>query len=183
MKRLLRQFIRLRPEHRLEILRYIILGASDGVLFALGILLVTLGFSAGDAFKAWIGGTLTAALTNSYGAYFAERSLEEAKLYALEKHLLRDLKETLLFEKRLSKVKIRVLAAGLSTITGGLLPAVFFFLLSYPINAITGIIVALLTLSTTGYFSAERDKVKTALLYTGGGILVALLAYLIGQIV
>lgn len=184
MKKLLNLPDPLRLEHRVkhEVLRYIILGISDGVLFALGILLVTLGFAAQEAVKAWIGGVVTAALTNSYGAYFAERSFEEAKLYVLEKHLLKSLKGTIISERTALKVRVRVLAAGASTLLGGLLPASFFFMLPYPINAISGIILALTTLALTGLITSKKERIKIAFLYTGGGVLVAALTYVIGQI-
>ena len=184
MKKLLNLLNPLKLERKLrhEVLRYIILGMSDGVLFALGILLVTLSFSVQEAVKAWIGGVVTAALTNSYGAYFAERSFEEARLYVLERHLLRSLRGTVISEKTAFKVRVRVIAAGTSTLLGGLIPATLFFTLPYPINAVAGIILALSTLALTGFITSRRKRIKTALLYTGGGMLVALLTYIIGQI-
>ncbi len=155
--------------------RYIILGAVDGLLATLGIIVgvSVVGTNNATVVSAAFGGAIALALTNGLGSYLAESTIEYGKLAATEKSLLRDLSNT--YVESLSRRKIikDALFSGGSSFIGSLIP-ISPYLLSFG-SAFISIGLSLASLIALGIYAGYISKQSYAISVTkmvGLGILI-----------
>jgi len=130
-----------------ENLRYVVLGIFDGVLTALGVVIASYysGSEIEQAIKAGLAGGLAVALSNGFGAFFAEEAEMGKRVKMLERGLFRDLKDTVIYERFRRTVRLSLVTHSLSTLFGTLLLLGVFYI-SGSVYVTTGAMLAVLFL-------------------------------------
>ncbi len=138
--------------------RYIILGAVDGLLATLGIIVGVSVTSANNSIviSAAFGGAIALALTNGLGSYLAESTIEYGKLAVTEKSLLRDLSNTYVESLSRRKIMKDAVFSGGSSFVGSLIP-MSPYLLSVG-SAIVSVALSLVSLIALGIYAGFISK-------------------------
>lgn len=171
---------------KLEDIRYIILGMTDGILAVLGIVIGAFVMNATTKLiiGAGLGGALALAMTNTLGSYFAETTVEYGKLVEIEESMIRDLRGTIL-EKEISMRVLRSsIIHGSFSFIGSMVPLLPIVLLKdYEIYI--SIVLSMASLAILGYISGKVSKMNliiSCIRMVGLGILVAFITSLIGYL-
>jgi len=164
--------------------RYVILGAIDGILAVLGIII---GLSAatiepGLVVKAALGGGIALCLTNSIGSYLAESAVEYGKISEVEQALLQDLRNTRVEKLARRNIQIDALLSGGSSIFGSLIPILPFVFFKDGIAVYFSIALALIALVVLGLFSGKissQSYIRSIVRMVGMGIIVVVVCSLL----
>lgn len=175
---------RLSREFNIEYGRYVILGSIDGLLAVLGVVIATYAVSADTTVivSAGIGGGVALALTNGIGSYLAEGAVEYGKLCALEKPMLRSLKNTKLERQTKHKIRIDSLVHGTSSLVGSFIP-LSPFLLHLHMAIYVSVVVSIGALAALGVFSgyiSKQGMVLSVVKMVGMGLLIVLMLSIFG---
>ena len=159
--------------------RYVILGAIDGILAVLGIII---GLSAatidpGLVVKAALGGGIALCLTNSIGSYLAESAVEYGRISEVEQALLQDLKNTKVEKLARRNIMIDAALSGGSSFFGSLIPIVPFAIFKAGIALYFSVGLALIALVVLGLFSGKissQSYIRSVVRMVGLGIIVVI---------
>jgi predicted membrane protein (TIGR00267 family) len=167
--------------------RYFVIGAFDGALTVLGIIIGAVGAGATEAHKALIlsasvGAAVALAVSSAVGAYEAERVEKKLDITTIERALLARLSEE---HKEAFQFAAIVSAAvhGAAPLLAGLLPLVPFVFLDVGSATIAAIVVALIILFIIGTYLGNlvRERVVvTGLRFVAAGLGTAVILWLIG---
>ncbi|MHC1593077.1 MAG: VIT1/CCC1 transporter family protein [Methermicoccaceae archaeon] len=158
--------------------RYVILGSIDGLLAVLGVVIATYTVSTDVTIivRAGLGGGVALALTNGVGSYLAEGAVEYGKLCALEKPMLRSLKNTRLERRTRRKIRIDSFVHGSSSFVGSLIP-LCPFLLHLRGAIYVSVVASIIALAVLGLFSgyiSKQGMVLSVVKMVGLGLLIVL---------
>ncbi|HKW43937.1 MAG TPA: VIT1/CCC1 transporter family protein [Thermoplasmata archaeon] len=167
--------------------RYFVIGAFDGALTVLGIILGASAVGATEAHKALIlsasiGAAVALAVSSAVGAYEAERVEKKLDIRTIERALLARLseehKEAFQFAAIISAV-----AHGVAPLFAALLPIIPFLLLDVQSATIAAIVVTLVILFVLGAYLGNlvRERViVTGLRFVAAGLGTAAILWLMG---
>ena len=167
--------------------RYFVIGAFDGALTVLGIILGASAVGATEAHKALIlsasiGAAVALAVSSAVGAYEAERVEKKLDIRTIERALLARLseehKEAFQFAAIISAV-----AHGIAPLFAALLPIIPFLLLDVQSATIAAIVVTLVILFVLGAYLGNlvRERViVTGLRFVAAGLGTAAILWLMG---
>ena len=167
--------------------RYFVIGAFDGALTVLGIIIGASAVGATEAHKALIlsasiGAAVALAVSSAIGAYEAERVEKKLDIRTIERALLARLseehKEAFRFAAILSAV-----AHGIAPLIAALLPIIPFAFLDVRSATIAAILVTLVILFVIGAYLGNliRERViVTGLRFVAAGLGTAVVLWLLG---
>ncbi len=138
--------------------RYIILGSVDGLLATLGILVGVSITSAQSStvISAAFGGAIALALTNGFGSYLAESTVEYGRLAETEKSLLRDLSNTYVESQTRRKIIKDSITHGGASFLGSLVPLAPYILSTG--SVVVSVALSLGSLVALGIYSGFVSK-------------------------
>jgi len=148
-------------ELKSSIRRYIVLGAFDGILLSLSILLssVISHFPISDITVAVLSGTIATAVSSTWNALVVELGEKKAELERLEKQVLKSLRGTIYdYSGKISAV-LSAISHGASPFLGLLI----LYAYQYSQNYLVSLILGLVLLGILGLLYGEklRDKAMT----------------------
>ena len=157
--------------------RYVILGAIDGILAVLGIIigLSTASIEPSLVIKAALGGGIALCLTNSIGSYLAESAVEYGKISEVEQALLQDLRNTRVEKLARRNIMVDALLSGSSSFLGALIPIAPFVFFRDGTAAYISVALALAALVVLGLFSGKissQSYIRSVVRMVGLGIIV-----------
>jgi predicted membrane protein (TIGR00267 family) len=169
-------------------IRYLVLGIIDGMLITLGIVM---GMNIGELqvehslmIKAAFSGGLAAAISNSFGTYIAEESVEQQRIRAIEAQLLLkegELLNTEIHNNSQKHIFTSIITMGLAVFTGAFIPLIPFLIPNSTPIALS-IAISIISLFFLGIYTGWMTKrnlfhsgIKVAVI----GLLVALICALI----
>ena len=169
--------------------RYFVIGAFDGALTALGMVLAS--YFAGTLspnfiIPAAVGATIALGLSSAWGAYEAERVMQMQELAKLEKATIRDMTNTL--HARASKFAViwGAFIHGIAPIPAALLP-VISFIFSPPLSIdgafLVSVVSTFIFLFFLGVYLARVGKLNvyvTGARMVVAGIVTAIFCLLVG---
>src|SRR2546426_10515068 len=168
--------------------RYFVIGAFDGALTVLGIIIGAVGAGATQAHKplilsAAVGAAVALAVSSAVGAYEAERVEKKLDITTIERALLARLSEE---HKEAFQFAAIVSAAvhGAAPLLAALLPLIPFFFLEVGSATIAAIVVALVLLFVIGAYLGNlvRERVVvTGLRFAAAGLATAVVLWLMGS--
>jgi predicted membrane protein (TIGR00267 family) len=167
--------------------RYFVIGAFDGALTILGIIIVAFAVVDVEALKAFVvassvGAAIGLAVSSAVGAYEAERVEKKLDIRTIERALLARLSEEHRDAFRFAAV-LSALIHGIAPLFAGLLPVVPFLFLDPETSVLASIAVTLAILFVLGAYLGNlvRERaVWTGLRFVAAGIGTALLLLLLG---
>jgi len=167
--------------------RYFVIGAFDGALTVLGIIIGAVGAGATEAHKplilsASVGAAVALAVSSAVGAYEAERVEKKLDITTIERALLARLSEE---HKEAFQFAAIVSAAvhGVAPLLAAILPLIPFFFLDVGTATIAAIVVALTILFVIGAYLGNlvRERVVvTGLRFAAAGLGTAVVLWLVG---
>ena len=177
----LKEYLRLvLSEGKSSFRRYLVLGAFDGLVVSLSILLaVGNALSVGDVISAVTSGLIGVSASSFWNTLVAEGKEKELELRELERQMLRSLKGTVYERSARIVVWVSSLIHALSPLIGFVNVLVFLAVRDVVIAGGVGIA----TISALGlvYEGDLREKARSVLIMTIAGIITALLATAIGH--
>lgn len=167
--------------------RYLVIGAFDGALTIMGVVLGALAGGAGPEHVniivfASISAAIALAVSSAVGAYEAERVEKRITQRSLERALLSSISSEHQEAYRFA-VWISTIVHGMAPILAALVPLIPFFFLDFSIAAWTSISVTLLLLFFVGCFLGRLSKEEmfiTGLRFVAAGLGTAIILFLLG---
>jgi len=167
--------------------RYFVIGAFDGALTVLGIIIGASAFGTLEEHKALVlsasfGAAIALAVSSAVGAYEAERVEKKLDIRTIERAMLARLSE----EHREAFQFAAILSAivhGIAPLIAGLLPILPFVFLDARTATILAIVITLVILFLLGVYLGNlvRERVLvTGLRFAAAGIGTALILWLLG---
>src|SRR5438132_5654604 len=167
--------------------RYFVIGAFDGALTVLGIIIGASAFGTLEEHKALVlsasfGAAIALAVSSAVGAYEAERVEKKLDIRTIERALLARLSEEHREAFRFAAI-VSALVHGVAPLIAGLLPVIPFLLLDARTAAIAAIVTTLVILFVLGVYLGNlvRERVLvTGLRFAAAGIGTALILWFLG---
>ncbi len=167
--------------------RYFVIGAFDGALTVLGIIIGAVAAGATEAHKALIlsasvGAAVALAVSSAVGAYEAERVEKKLDITTIERALLARLSEEHREAFRFAAI-VSAAVHGVAPLFAGLLPLIPFVFLEVGSATIAAIVVALVILFIIGAYLGNlvRERVVvTGLRFVAAGVGTAVILWLMG---
>src|SRR5206468_1347294 len=145
--------------------RYFVIGAFDGALTVLGIIISSSAFGDLESHKALVlsasfGAAIALAVSSAVGAYEAERVEKKLDIRTIERALLARLSEEHREAFRFAAI-VSALVHGVAPLIAGLLPVIPFLLLDARTAAIAAIVTTLVILFVLGVYLGNlvRERV------------------------
>ena len=160
--------------------RYLVLGAFDGLIVSLSILLaVGNALNVGEVINAVTSGLIGVSAASFWNTLVAEGKEKELELRELERQMLRSLKGTVYEKSARIVVWVSSLVHALSPLIGFVNVLVFLVVRDLVVAGAVGIA----SISALGlvYEGDLREKARSVLIMTVAGIVTALLAVTIGH--
>jgi predicted membrane protein (TIGR00267 family) len=162
--------------------RYVILGSVDGLLATLGIIVGVSVVSATNSviISAGFGGAIALALTNGFGSYLAESTIEYGKLARTEKSLLRKLSNTYVESQSRKRIAKDAITHGGASFIASLIPlAPWIFSVGSVIASVALSLTTLVVLGLyAGYISRQHYAISVAKM-VGLGMLIVVTVQLL----
>ncbi len=166
--------------------RYFVIGAFDGALTILGIVVGAAAAGAGESEKAIVltaslSAAIALAVSSAVGAYEAERVEKKLDISALERAMLTRLSEEHKGAFRFAAYT-SAFVHGVAPLVAALPPVVPFLILPFPEATIAALVVTLAFLFVVGAYlgSLVRERaVVTGLRFIAAGLLTALVLWLL----
>lgn len=169
--------------------RYFVIGAFDGALTVLGMVLASYfagSLSPSFIIPAAIGATVALGLSSAWGAYEAERVVQRQELFRLEKAVMRSMDNTLHEKASRFAVIWGAFVHGIAPVPAALLPVLSFLMippLSIDVAFLISVGVTLAFLFFLGVFLAKIGKLNmwiTGARLVFAGIITAFFCLIIG---
>lgn len=167
--------------------RYFVIGAFDGALTILGVVIGASVANAGS--KVIIGASVAAgiglAVSSTVGAYEAERVEKKLDQYTLERAMLTKMSEEHRDAFRFAAV-VSALVHGIAPLIAGILPVVPFLFFDIATATVGAIVITLAILFTVGTYLGRlvRDRLfVTGLRFVAAGVATAVLLWVLGPVV
>src|SRR5437016_1075539 len=167
--------------------RYFVIGAFDGALTVLGIIIGAYAVGASEAHKALIlsasiGAAIALAVSSAVGAYEAERVEKKLDIRTIERAMLARLSEEHKEAFQFSAI-LSALVHGIAPLLAALLPIIPFAFLDFRDATIAAILVTFVLLFVIGAYLGNlvRERViVTGLRFVAAGLGTAVLLWLMG---
>jgi predicted membrane protein (TIGR00267 family) len=167
--------------------RYFVIGAFDGALTVLGIIIGASAFGDVESHKALIvsasfGAAVALAVSSAVGAYEAERVEKKLDIRTIERALLARLSEEHREAFRFAAI-VSALVHGVAPLIAALLPLLPFLLVDAGTATIAAIVITLVILFLLGVYLGNlvRERVLvTGLRFAAAGIGTAIILWLLG---
>jgi predicted membrane protein (TIGR00267 family) len=167
--------------------RYFVIGAFDGALTVLGIIIGASGFGDLEAHKglvvsASLGAAIALAVSSAVGAYEAERVEKKLDIRTIERAMLARLSEEHQDAFRFAAISSAIIH-GIAPLLAALLPVIPFLFVDARTAVIAAIVVTLVILFVLGVYLGNlvRERVLlTGLRFAAAGIGTALILWLFG---
>lgn len=167
--------------------RYFVIGAFDGALTVLGIIIAASAVGAGEQHKslilsASIGASIALSVSSAVGAYEAERVEKKLDIRTLERALLARISEEHQEAFRFAAI-LSALVHGVAPLFAALLPALPFVFLDVESATVAAIFITLVILFLLGAYLGNliRERlVFTGLRFVAAGLGTAALLWLLG---
>lgn len=167
--------------------RYFVIGAFDGALTVLGVIIGAVSFGATEAHKALIisssvGAGIALAVSSAVGAYEAERLEKKLDIRTIERAMLARLSEEHREAFRFAAIA-SALVHGVSPLFAALLPILPFAFLDFRSATIAAVVVTFVILFAIGAYlgSLLRERLLvTGLRFVAAGIGTAILLWIMG---
>ncbi|MCF7874820.1 MAG: VIT1/CCC1 transporter family protein [Candidatus Omnitrophica bacterium] len=142
----------------INLIRYLNRGLIDGSLSVMGVIIGAFNPNIELIISAGLAGALANAASNLIAAFSAEQATGYKYLKDLEEDLLIDLRNTGKEKEIKRKIKKSALTDGISTLLGGVIPLLPFFLLKAKQALMASIIVTLLLFVVLGVYYGRLSK-------------------------
>ena len=167
--------------------RYFVIGAFDGALTVLGIIIGAYAVGASEAHKALIlsasiGAAIALAVSSAVGAYEAERVEKKLDIRTIERAMLARLSEEHKEAFQFSAI-LSALVHGIAPLLAALLPIIPFAFLDFRDATIAAILISFVLLFVIGAYLGNlvRERViVTGLRFVAAGLGTAVLLWLMG---
>ena len=167
--------------------RYFVIGAFDGALTVLGIIIGASAFGDLEAHKALIvsasiGAAIALAVSSAVGAYEAERVEKKLDIRTIERAMLARLSEEHREAFRFAAI-LSAIVHGIAPLIAALLPVIPFAFLDADTATIAAIVITLAILFVLGVYLGNlvRERVlMTGLRFVAAGIGTAIVLWLLG---
>ena len=167
--------------------RYFVIGAFDGALTVLGIIIGASAFGDVEAHKALIvsasiGAAIALAVSSAVGAYEAERVEKKLDIRTIERAMLARLSEEHREAFRFAAI-LSAIVHGIAPLIAALLPVIPFVFLDADTATIAAIVITLAILFVLGVYLGNlvRERVlMTGLRFVAAGIGTAIVLWLLG---
>jgi predicted membrane protein (TIGR00267 family) len=167
--------------------RYFVIGAFDGALTVLGIIIGSSAFGDLEAHKVLVvsasfGAAIALAVSSAVGAYEAERVEKKLDIRTIERAMLARLSEEHQEAFRFAAI-VSAIVHGIAPLIAGLLPVIPFLLLDARTATVVAIVITLVILFALGAYLGNlvRERVlMTGLRFAAAGIGTALILWLLG---
>jgi predicted membrane protein (TIGR00267 family) len=167
--------------------RYFVIGAFDGALTVLGIIIGASAFGDLEAHKVLVvsasfGAAIALAVSSAVGAYEAERVEKKLDIRTIERAMLARLSEEHQEAFRFAAI-LSAIVHGIAPLIAGLLPVIPFLLLDARTATVLAVIITLVILFALGAYLGNlvRERVLvTGLRFAAAGIGTALILWLLG---
>lgn len=167
--------------------RYFVIGAFDGALTVLGIIIAASAVGAGEQHKslilsASIGASIALSVSSAVGAYEAERVEKKLDIRTIERALLARISEEHQEAFRFAAI-LSALVHGVAPLFAALLPALPFVFLDVESATVAAIFITLVILFLLGAYLGNliRERlVFTGLRFVAAGLGTAALLWLLG---
>jgi predicted membrane protein (TIGR00267 family) len=167
--------------------RYFVIGAFDGALTVLGIIIGAAAFGELEAHKAVVvsasvGAAVALAVSSAVGAYEAERVEKKLDIRTIERAMLARLSEEHQEAFRFAAI-LSASVHGIAPLIAGLLPVIPFLLLDARTATVLAVIITLVILFALGAYLGNlvRERVLvTGMRFAAAGIGTALILWLLG---
>jgi len=167
--------------------RYFVIGAFDGALTVLGIIIGASAFGDLEAHKALIvsasiGAAIALAVSSAVGAYEAERVEKKLDIRTIERAMLARLSEEHREAFRFAAI-LSAIVHGIAPLIAALLPVIPFVFLDADTATIAAIVITLAILFVLGVYLGNlvRERVlMTGLRFVAAGIGTAIVLWLLG---
>jgi predicted membrane protein (TIGR00267 family) len=167
--------------------RYFVIGAFDGALTVLGIIIGASAFGDLEAHKVLVvsasfGAAIALAVSSAVGAYEAERVEKKLDIRTIERAMLARLSEEHQEAFRFAAI-LSAIVHGIAPLIAGLLPVIPFLLLDARTATVLAVIITLVILFALGAYLGNlvRERVLvTGMRFAAAGIGTALILWLLG---
>jgi predicted membrane protein (TIGR00267 family) len=167
--------------------RYFVIGAFDGALTVLGIIIGASAFGDLEAHKVLVvsasfGAAIALAVSSAVGAYEAERVEKKLDIRTIERAMLARLSEEHQEAFRFAAI-LSAIVHGIAPLIAGLLPVIPFLLLDARTATVVAVIITLVILFALGAYLGNlvRERVLvTGMRFAAAGIGTALILWLLG---
>ena len=167
--------------------RYFVIGAFDGALTVLGIIIGASAFGDLEAHKVLVvsasfGAAIALAVSSAVGAYEAERVEKKLDIRTIERAMLARLSEEHQEAFRFAAI-LSAIVHGIAPLIAGLLPVIPFLLLDARTATVVAVVITLVILFALGAYLGNlvRERVlMTGLRFAAAGIGTALILWLLG---
>jgi predicted membrane protein (TIGR00267 family) len=167
--------------------RYFVIGAFDGALTVLGIIIGSSAFGDLEAHKVLVvsasfGAAIALAVSSAVGAYEAERVEKKLDIRTIERAMLARLSEEHQEAFRYAAI-LSAIVHGIAPLIAGLLPVIPFLLLDARTATVVAVVITLVILFALGAYLGNlvRERVLvTGLRFAAAGIGTALILWLLG---
>lgn len=167
--------------------RYFVIGAFDGALTVLGIIIGASAFGDLEAHKALVvsasvGAAVALAVSSAVGAYEAERVEKKLDIRTIERAMLARLSEEHQEAFRFAAI-LSAIVHGIAPVIAGLLPVLPFLFLDAGTATVAAVVITLVILFALGAYLGNlvRERVLvTGLRFAAAGIGTALILWLLG---
>jgi predicted membrane protein (TIGR00267 family) len=167
--------------------RYFVIGAFDGALTVLGIIIGSSAFGDLEAHKVLVvsasfGAAIALAVSSAVGAYEAERVEKKLDIRTIERAMLARLSEEHQEAFRFAAI-VSAIVHGIAPLIAGLLPVIPFLLLDARTATVVAIVITLVILFALGAYLGNlvRERVLiTGMRFAAAGIGTALILWLLG---
>ena len=167
--------------------RYFVIGAFDGALTVLGIIIGSSAFGDLESHKGLVvsasfGAAIALSVSSAVGAYEAERVEKKLDIRTIERALLARLSEEHREAFRFAAI-VSALVHGVAPLIAALLPVIPFLLLDARTATIAAIVITLVILFVLGVYLGNlvRERVLvTGLRFAAAGIGTALILWFLG---
>jgi predicted membrane protein (TIGR00267 family) len=167
--------------------RYFVIGAFDGALTVLGIIIGASAFGDLEAHKALVisasfGAAIALAVSSAVGAYEAERVEKKLDIRTIERAMLARLSEEHQEAFRFAAI-LSAIVHGIAPLIAALPPVIPFLLLDARTATVAAVVITLLMLFALGVYLGNlvRERVLvTGLRFAAAGIGTALILWLLG---
>jgi predicted membrane protein (TIGR00267 family) len=167
--------------------RYFVIGAFDGALTVLGIIIGASAFGDLEAHKALVisasfGAAIALAVSSAVGAYEAERVEKKLDIRTIERAMLARLSEEHQEAFRFAAI-LSAIVHGIAPLIAALPPLIPFLLLDARTATVAAVVITLLMLFALGVYLGNlvRERVLvTGLRFAAAGIGTALILWLLG---
>jgi predicted membrane protein (TIGR00267 family) len=164
-----------------------VIGAFDGALTVLGIIIGSSAFGDLEAHKVLVvsasfGAAIALAVSSAVGAYEAERVEKKLDIRTIERAMLARLSEEHQEAFRFAAI-VSAIVHGIAPLIAGLLPVIPFLLLDARTATVVAVVITLVILFALGAYLGNlvRERVlMTGLRFAAAGIGTALILWLLG---